>query len=274
MVEAATNGPTANEPEPSWEECMELLDQLPALTEFGREHGLTLNTLMQGAWSIVLSRYLGRSDVMVGSTGTQRPPTLTGSERIMGPMLATTPVRAKVDDDAELIPWLRELQTSMAQARDHADISLPDLRKLADLPGNRPLFELDLAFENRADLPARLRHERQHQGEKQKDPGGPPGGLREQRGCLPAAHDRLGAGAAAQRGEPTTLPRLEQHRGGEHQRVDNQNHNEECVHARGKIPRPRQCAQAAPRRAARATLRLPVRHPTRAPPAARLHSSN
>ncbi|HEY0699100.1 MAG TPA: amino acid adenylation domain-containing protein, partial [Micromonospora sp.] len=126
----------------------ELLDQLPALTEFGREHGLTLNTLMQGAWSIVLSRYLGRADVMVGSTGTQRPPTLTGSERIMGPMLATTPVRAKVDDDAELIPWLRELQTSMAQARDHADISLPDLRKLADLPGNRPLFELDLAFEN------------------------------------------------------------------------------------------------------------------------------
>ena len=31
MVEAPTNGSTAPEPEPSWEECMELLDRLPAL---------------------------------------------------------------------------------------------------------------------------------------------------------------------------------------------------------------------------------------------------
>ncbi|SCE99896.1 amino acid adenylation domain-containing protein [Micromonospora viridifaciens] len=126
----------------------ELLDQIPALTAFAREHGLTLNTVMQGAWMIVLSRYLGREDVLAGSTGTQRPASLIGSERIMGPMLATMPVRARVRDDAELIDWLRELQNDMAQAREHADISLTDLRRLADLPGNRPLFELDLAFEN------------------------------------------------------------------------------------------------------------------------------
>ncbi|MCI4066743.1 amino acid adenylation domain-containing protein [Micromonospora sp. R77] len=126
----------------------ELLELLPPLTAFGREHGLTLNTLMQGAWMIVLSRHLGRADVLVGSTGTQRPPTLTGSERIMGPMLATMPVRGRVRDDADLIGWLRELQNDMARARDHADISLTDLRALADLPGNRPLFEVDLAFEN------------------------------------------------------------------------------------------------------------------------------
>jgi amino acid adenylation domain-containing protein len=126
----------------------ELLELIPPLSTFAREHGLTLNTVMQGAWMIVLSRYLGRADVLVGSTGTQRPPTLTGSERIMGPMLATMPVRGRVDDDADLIGWLRALQNDMARAREHADISLTDLRALADLPGNRPLFELDLAFEN------------------------------------------------------------------------------------------------------------------------------
>ncbi|MFF5173726.1 amino acid adenylation domain-containing protein [Micromonospora sp. NPDC000089] len=126
----------------------ELLEQIPPLTTFAREHGLTLNTVMQGAWMLVLSRYLGRADVLAGSTGTQRPATLTGSERIMGPMLATMPVRARIRDDAPLVDWLRELQTDMARAREHADISLTDLRRLADLPGNRPLFELDLAFEN------------------------------------------------------------------------------------------------------------------------------
>ena len=126
----------------------ELLAQMPALSDFARTHGLTLNTVMQGAWLVLVSRYLGRPDVLVGSTGTQRPATLAGSERIMGPMLATTPVRGRVDDDAELIAWLRELQTGMALARDHADVSLPDLRRYADLPGHQPLFEVDLAFEN------------------------------------------------------------------------------------------------------------------------------
>jgi amino acid adenylation domain-containing protein len=147
-------GPAPVEPLPAGEPTHavlptpELLAQIPALTAFGREHGLTLNTIMQGAWMIVLSRHLGRDDIIAGSTGTQRPATLTGAERIMGPMLATMPVRARVRDDAHLIDWLRELQNDMARAREHADISLTDLRRLADLPGNRPLFELDLAFEN------------------------------------------------------------------------------------------------------------------------------
>ncbi|QSB13994.1 amino acid adenylation domain-containing protein [Natronosporangium hydrolyticum] len=126
----------------------ELGELMPELGEFARENGLTLNTVMQGAWMVLLSRYLGRDDVMVGSTGTQRPASLAGAEQIMGPMLATMPVRAKVDDGADLITWLQELQTGMAQSREHADISLPDLRRLADLPGDRPLFEFDLAFEN------------------------------------------------------------------------------------------------------------------------------
>ncbi|MGQ0841972.1 non-ribosomal peptide synthetase [Actinokineospora sp.] len=125
-----------------------LLDQLPDLAAFAREHGLTLNTVMQGAWTIIIGRYLGCRDVLTGSTGTQRPATLPGAELIMGPMLATMPVRARMPDDAELIPWLRELQTDMAQAREHADISLTELRRMADLPGNQPIFEFDLAFEN------------------------------------------------------------------------------------------------------------------------------
>ncbi|MGA8118179.1 MAG: amino acid adenylation domain-containing protein [Actinocatenispora sp.] len=126
----------------------ELLDLMEPLTEFARGHGLTLNTVMQGSWALIVSRYLGREDVLIGSTGTQRPATLSGAERIMGPMLATTPVRAQVRPDAELVPWLRDLQTGMAQSREHADISLPELRRLADLTANRPLFEVDLAFEN------------------------------------------------------------------------------------------------------------------------------
>ncbi len=148
-VGSAPAGPLpADQPSHAVLPTPELLEMIAPLSEFARQHGLTLNTVMQGAWALLAARYLGREDVLIGSTGTQRPATLAGAERIMGPMLATTPVRARVDPDAELVTWLRELQTGMARAREHADISLPELRRLADLSGSRPLFEVDLAFEN------------------------------------------------------------------------------------------------------------------------------
>ncbi|MBZ4016085.1 non-ribosomal peptide synthetase [Streptomyces purpurogeneiscleroticus] len=126
----------------------DLIALVPRLGEVAREHGITVNTIAQGAWMLLLSRYLDRDDVIAGSTGTQRPAGLPGAEQIMGPMLATMPVRAKVDRDAQLIPWLRELQQEMADARENADIPLPELKKLAALPGGTPLFDMDLAYEN------------------------------------------------------------------------------------------------------------------------------
>ncbi|MFP8962478.1 non-ribosomal peptide synthetase [Streptomyces nanhaiensis] len=126
----------------------DLVALVPRLEEVAREHGITVNTIAQGAWMLLLSRYLDRDDVIAGSTGTQRPAGLPGAEQIMGPMLATMPVRARIDHDAELIPWLRDLQQEMADARENADIPLPELRKLAGLPGGIPLFDMDLAYEN------------------------------------------------------------------------------------------------------------------------------
>ncbi|MEU0087118.1 amino acid adenylation domain-containing protein [Streptomyces sp. NPDC006274] len=126
----------------------DLVALVPRLGEVAREHGLTVNTIAQGAWMLLLSRYLDRDDVIAGSTGTQRPAGLPGAEQIMGPMLATMPVRAQVDPDANLVDWLRALQQEMAEARENADIALPELRRLADLPGTTPLFDMDLAYEN------------------------------------------------------------------------------------------------------------------------------
>jgi amino acid adenylation domain-containing protein len=126
----------------------DLVALVPRLGEVAREHGITVNTIAQGAWMLLLSRYLDRDDVIAGSTGTQRPAGLPGAEQIMGPMLATMPVRARIDHDAELIPWLRDLQQEMADARENADIPLPELRRIAALPGGVSLFDMDLAYEN------------------------------------------------------------------------------------------------------------------------------
>jgi surfactin family lipopeptide synthetase C len=125
-----------------------LSEPVPALREFARAHGLTLNTVMQGAWSVLLSRYLGVADVVSGSTGTDRPPGLPGAETIVGPMLSTVPVRARPDPAARLVPWLRQLQESMAAGREHGAVPMAELRSIAGLAGEAELFDTDVAFEN------------------------------------------------------------------------------------------------------------------------------
>jgi surfactin family lipopeptide synthetase C len=118
------------------------------LQQVARDHRLTLNTIVQGAWLILLSRYLGRDDVICGATSTHRPATLPGAQTIVGPMLSTMPVRARVEPDEPLVAWLQRLQSSMAEARDHGDVPLHLFGQWAGTPHGAPLFETDLAFEN------------------------------------------------------------------------------------------------------------------------------
>ncbi|MCF6522531.1 amino acid adenylation domain-containing protein [Streptomyces sp. JJ36] len=118
------------------------------LDGLARENRLTLNTLVQGAWLLLLGRYTGRDDVVSGATSTHRPADLPGAETIVGPMITTTPVRARIDPAERLLPWLHRLQDAMTSAREYADVPLHLFPRWAGLPGGTQLFETDLAFEN------------------------------------------------------------------------------------------------------------------------------
>ena len=62
------------------------------LTHLCRSHNLTLNTLVQGAWGLLLCRLTGRADVVFGTTVAERPPELPGVERLIGALINTLPV--------------------------------------------------------------------------------------------------------------------------------------------------------------------------------------
>lgn len=125
-----------------------LIEPVPRLREMTRAHGLTLNTVLQGAWAVLLGRYTGSGDVLAGSTATHRPTGLPGAETIVGPMLSTIGVRTRLDPAAPVAGWLRELQESMAAARENGPVDISALRSLLGLPGDAGLFDTDVAFEN------------------------------------------------------------------------------------------------------------------------------
>ncbi|GAA0822752.1 hypothetical protein GCM10009525_11510 [Streptosporangium amethystogenes subsp. fukuiense] len=118
------------------------------LAEHARSGRLTLNTLLQGAWGILLSRYGGEPDVCFGATVSGRPADLADAESMIGIFIETLPVRVAVDERRALLPWLRELQQEQARAREYDAGSLPQVRSWSELRPGAQLFESVVVFEN------------------------------------------------------------------------------------------------------------------------------
>ncbi|MFC9431620.1 amino acid adenylation domain-containing protein, partial [Streptomyces sp. NPDC056987] len=124
--------------------------QAGALSELAGRHHLTLNTVVQGAWALLLSRYAGESDVCFGATVSGRPAELPGMESTVGNFLNTLPVRIRTAGSGgeSLLDWLGRIQSEQAEARGYEHLALRDIRRCAELPSGTELFESLVVFEN------------------------------------------------------------------------------------------------------------------------------
>ncbi|MFL5358250.1 amino acid adenylation domain-containing protein, partial [Archangium sp.] len=119
-----------------------------ALQSFARQHQLTLNTLTQAAWALLLGRYAGEHDVVFGATVAGRPMDLPGAESMMGLFINSLPVRVRFDPSEAVLPWLQRLQARQAEQGQHEYSPLVQLQGWSDVPRGSPLFESLLVFEN------------------------------------------------------------------------------------------------------------------------------
>ena len=109
---------------------------------------VTVNTLLMGAWAVMLARHAGRDDVSMGVTVSERPPGLPDIERAAGLYLSTVPVRAPSQRGAAVGDWLRELQLVLSDAQSHGAPGLVAIQRWSGLAPGAPLFESLVVFEN------------------------------------------------------------------------------------------------------------------------------
>nr|QEO74616.1 condensation domain-containing protein [uncultured bacterium] len=119
-----------------------------ALETLAREQQVTLNTVVQGAWAVLLSRYSGERDVVYGVTVSGRPAELAGVEQMVGLFINTLPLRVQVESGAELGPWLQRLQAEQAEMRQYEYSPLVEVQGWSEVERGVGLFETLLAFEN------------------------------------------------------------------------------------------------------------------------------
>jgi amino acid adenylation domain-containing protein len=119
-----------------------------ALRSFAQQHRITVSTLVQGAWALLLSCYSEREDVLFGATVSGRPPDLAGIESMVGMFINTLPVRVQIQTDKNLITWLQDLQQQLMAQEQYAYTPLTDIQGWSDIPRGKSLFESIIVFEN------------------------------------------------------------------------------------------------------------------------------
>ena len=113
-----------------------------------RQHQLTLNTFVQGAWGLLLSRYSGEDDVVFGTVVSGRPAELPGAETMIGLFINTLPLRANVKQGEHVREWLSRLQAQQVEMREYEYSPLIQVQQWSELKRGLSLFDSIIVFEN------------------------------------------------------------------------------------------------------------------------------
>ena len=129
-----------------------------ALRKLAQDNGVTLNTIVQGAWALLLNRYSGEADIVIGVIRADGRSAIEGAEAILGLFLNTLPLRVQVKPESALIPWMKEVRLQWMAMRGHEHTQLANIQTWSDVPAGSPLFQSTVMFEN-YDLDTLLRNQ-------------------------------------------------------------------------------------------------------------------
>jgi amino acid adenylation domain-containing protein len=103
--------------------------------------GVTLGTLLQAAWALLVARHTGHDELVLGVVGSGRELPVPGIERMPGLFVVTQPLRVDTRRGQPLRAWLAALQATAAAGRAHEALPLAAAVRAAALPPDQALFE-------------------------------------------------------------------------------------------------------------------------------------
>ncbi|WP_327232038.1 non-ribosomal peptide synthetase [Streptomyces murinus] len=115
------------------------------LRAFARDRGVTLTTVLQTAWGLLLGRLTGRDDVVFGCPVSGRPAEVDGVAGMIGQLGTTIPVRVRHTQDTTARELLAQVHTESVALADHHYVGLPGIQRIA---GAGELFDTMLVMEN------------------------------------------------------------------------------------------------------------------------------
>ena len=130
-------------------DCLISVEDTASLRAFAMCHEVTLGTLVQVSWSVLLSRYGGQDDVLFGATRACRHSSIAGAESAVGLLINTVPMRVRLPPDLRVLECLKNVRADWVAMRAHEHTPLRDIQTWCGFGPERPLFENILVIENR-----------------------------------------------------------------------------------------------------------------------------
>jgi amino acid adenylation domain-containing protein len=134
--------------EHAYQELKLSVEQTDSLRAFAAANDLTLNTLVQGAWALLLSRYNDSDDVIFGTTRACRHWSGEDTETMVGLFVNTLPFRVRCRRGETVLSLLREIRKHQVALRPHEHAPLTQVQGWSEIPRGVALFDSILVFEN------------------------------------------------------------------------------------------------------------------------------
>ncbi|MEO6230171.1 MAG: non-ribosomal peptide synthase/polyketide synthase [Ferruginibacter sp.] len=120
--------------------------QTSVILDYAQRNRVTVNTVMQSVWSLMLQRYTGNKDIVYGVIVSGRPDELPNVEKRVGMYINTLPLHATIEENQPITDWLKLLQDQQVAARQYQYTPLQNIKSWSGVPGD--LFDCLLIFEN------------------------------------------------------------------------------------------------------------------------------
>ena len=129
------------------EERLLSIEASEELRKLAASADVSLGTIVNGAWAILLSRYAGQSDVVFGATRACRGSAGLETRGMVGVLINTLPVRVRVTNETALVAWLQQLRKEQIQSREFEHAPLVRVQQWSGVQTGQPLFESLVVFD-------------------------------------------------------------------------------------------------------------------------------
>lgn len=110
--------------------------------------GVSVHTLVQGAWAVLLGRYADEDDVVFGGVRACRHSGPSGTDTTVGLLINTLPVRVRLPAAMPVREWMKSLRDQWRALREHETTPLAQIHAWSGTAPGEPLFESVVMFEN------------------------------------------------------------------------------------------------------------------------------
>ena len=121
--------------------------QTAELKKFCERHNVPINTLLMGMWSILLSHYTGKKDIVFGTTRSVRHWGKRNGNDDTGLYINTLPVRIKIDPRETFSQLLTRVRSEWLKIKNFEHSSLSDIHAWSQVKGGTPLFDIFFSYD-------------------------------------------------------------------------------------------------------------------------------